>query len=103
MTQTPPPGAYYPPPKHPQATTILVLGILGLVLCQIIGPFAWSMGNKAQKEIQANPGAYSGEGEVNAGRIMGIIGTAILGLSLLFLAAMLVIGVGVFATASTTG
>jgi uncharacterized membrane protein YjgN (DUF898 family) len=85
MTDSPPPGAYYPPPKHPQATTVLVLGILSLVLCQILGPFAWSMGNKAQREIQANPGAYSGEGEVNAGRILGIIATAMMGLGLLLL------------------
>jgi len=29
-----PPGyqAYYPPPKHPQATTALILGILGIAL-----------------------------------------------------------------------
>ncbi len=99
MTQLPPPGPYYPPPKHPQATTVLVLGILGLVLCQVLSPFAWSMGNKAQKEIQANPGAYSGDGEVNAGRILGIIGTALLGIAVLFLLAMFVIGIGIFATA----
>lgn len=99
MTETPPAGQYYPPPKHPQATTVLVLGILGLVLCQVLSPFAWSMGNKAQKEILANPGAYSGDGEINAGRILGIIGTAILGLALLFLVGMLVIGIGIFATA----
>ncbi len=92
---TPPPGPVspgqygyqpvYSAPKHPQATTVLVLGILGLVLCQLLGPFAWHMGNKAKREIDANPAAFSGEGEVNAGRIMGIIGTAILGLSLLVL------------------
>lgn len=98
-----PPPAGWPPPKHPQATTVLVLGILGLVLCQVLSPFAWSMGNKAQKEIRANPTAFSGDGEINAGRILGIIGTAILGLSLLFLLAMLVIGFGIFATAASSG
>lgn len=102
MTDAPPSGQYCPPPRHPQATTVLVLGILGLVLCQLLSPFAWSTGNKAQKEIQASPGAYSGEGEINAGRILGIIGTAILGLGLLFLVVMLVIGIGVFATAASS-
>ncbi len=102
MTEMPPAAQYYPPPKHPQATTVLVLGILGLVLCQVLSPFAWSMGNKAQKEILANPGAYSGDSEVNAGRILGIVGTAILGLALLFLVAMLVIGIGIFATAASS-
>lgn len=99
-----PPGQYgyqpaHQPPKHPQATTVLVLGILGLVLCQVVSPFAWSMGNKAQKEMLANPGAHSGDGEINAGRILGIIGTAILGLAILFFVALFVIGVGIFATA----
>ena len=104
MTQPPPPGAFYPPPpKHPQATTVLVLGILGLVLCQVLGPFAWSMGNKAQKEMQANPGAYSGDSEINAGRILGIIGTAMLALVILMLIGMFVISVGFFATAVSVG
>ncbi|MEO6605936.1 MAG: hypothetical protein ABIN55_10005 [Aeromicrobium sp.] len=100
MTATPPPGQYYSPPKHPQATTVLVLGILGLVLCQVVSPFAWSMGNKAQKEMLASPGAYSGDGEINAGRILGIIGTALLALSLLAVVLMLVIGIGIFATSA---
>ena len=32
-------------PEQSQATTILVLGILGLILCQVLAPFAWVMGN----------------------------------------------------------
>ena len=103
MSEAPPPGTYYPPPKHPQATTVLVLGILGLVLCQVLGPFAWVMGNKAQKEIQAHPGAYSGDGEINAGRILGIISTALLGLMVLLFALMIVVSVGIFTTAATFG
>ena len=43
--------------EHAQGTTILVLGILSLVICGILGPFAWSMGNKALKEIDAD-GTY---------------------------------------------
>lgn len=66
------------PPSHPKATTVLVLGILGLVLCQVLSPFAWIMGNRAVAEIDANPQAYSGRSEANAGRICGIIGTVIL-------------------------
>lgn len=68
----------YVPPKHPQATTVLVLGILSLVLCQILGPFAWKQGNKVQAEIQASGGAYSGDSEANIGKILGIIGTIFL-------------------------
>lgn len=94
----PPPiqgGPYgaYPPPKHPQATTVLVLGILGVVLCQVVAPFAWVMGNRAMKEINANPAGYSGQSEVNAGRILGIVGTVILvlGALLLVLAAVVLL------------
>ena len=89
--QYPPPGPGQPyyyapqPPKHPQATTAMILGILGLVLCGVIGPFAWVMGSKAVAEIDANPHAYSGRGEANAGKIMGIIGTVLLGLAVLII------------------
>jgi len=59
----------------------MVLGILGLVICSIWAPFAWSIGGKAVKEIDASGGAYGGRGQAQAGYIMGIIGTVILGLS----------------------
>ena len=52
MSQYPPQPPYSRPPQdHPQTTTILVLGICGLVLCQVLGPFAWSMGNRPLREI----------------------------------------------------
>jgi hypothetical protein len=104
--QAPPSGQpyYYPPqiPKHPQATTAMILGILGLVLCGVIGPFAWVMGSKAVKEIDANPNAYSGRGEANAGKIMGIISTAIMAFLVGCVIILLVIGLAVGSTASST-
>jgi uncharacterized membrane protein YjgN (DUF898 family) len=78
-------GAYYAPPDHPQATTALVLGILGLVLCGVIAPFAWQMGNRVLREIDGSQGQLGGRGNANAGRIMGIIGTALLVLGLVIL------------------
>jgi hypothetical protein len=89
----------YPPPgwrvEHPRGTTILVLGILSLVICGLIGPFAWSMGNTALREIDANPAYYSNRGQVVAGRICGMVATI-----------LLIVGVVVFvlvvAVASTT-
>ena len=105
----PPPGGQYPPgyfpgypvpPKHPQATTAMILGILGLVLCGVIGPFAWVIGSKAVKEIDANPSAYSGRSEANAGKIMGIIGTALLGLSVVFIG-LIVVGLAVGSSTSS--
>jgi hypothetical protein len=49
-----PPGAYAP--DHPKATTSLVLGILGIVICGIIAPFAWQMGKRTVAEIDASNG-----------------------------------------------
>ncbi len=92
---TPPP--YNAPRDHPQTTTILILGILGLVLCQVLGPFAWSMGNKALREIDASEGHFGGRDTVNVGRILGIIGTIILGLFVLALVFLFVIaGIGIY-------
>ena len=61
-----------------QATTILVLGILGLVLCQVLGPFAWVMGNKELEGIDAGRRAPENRGTAQAGRILGIISTVLL-------------------------
>jgi len=103
MTQQPaaPP---YPsvPPNHPQSITALVLGILGLVLCGAIAPFAWSIGSEAVREIDASGGAWGGRSEANAGRIMGIVGTALLALGLLAVVAFLVIFVVLGAASFTT-
>jgi len=79
-----------PPPDHPQTTTILILGICGLVLCQVLGPFAWWMGNKALREIDASNGQVGGRDTVKVGRILGIIGTIILGLFILFVVVSIV-------------
>jgi quinol-cytochrome oxidoreductase complex cytochrome b subunit len=95
-----PPGQYgyqpvYLPPKHPQATLAMVLGIIGLtgVMCYItffVAPFAWWIGARSAKEIDAEPGRYSGHGEATAGKIMGIIGTVLLILGILALTAFVV-------------
>jgi len=82
----PPQGAYaYQAPEHPKATSSMVLGIVGLVLCQVLSPFAWVMGKKTLQEIDASGGRVGGRGQAQAGYILGIVGTVLLGLSLLFL------------------
>ena len=77
----PPPGypvpGYPQPPAHPQATTALVLGILGLVCCGLAAPFALYLGRKSMQEIDASGGQYSGRGQAQAGFILGIIGCAL--------------------------
>ena len=104
------PGYGYPgqpPANHPSATTALVLALIGLVgiaLCGgitlVLSPFAWRMGARAVREIDANPGMYAGRDQANAGRIMGLIGTVLLGLAVLaFVAAIALLMV---ASVSTT-
>ena len=84
--------------EHPEGTTVLILGILGLVLCQLLGPFAWSKGNKVLAEIDAQPGMYSNRSTVNAGRICGIIASVLM----LFTVAIIVLAVVIGAASSTT-
>jgi uncharacterized membrane protein YjgN (DUF898 family) len=82
--------------EHPNGTTVLVLGILSLVLCGVLGPFAWSMGSKALREIEANPSVqWSNRSNVTAGRICGIIGTVLLVLQVL---AVVVVVIGLALT-----
>ena len=68
-----------------QATTVLVLGILALVLCQVLGPIAWVMGNKELAGIDAGLRPPQNRGTAQAGRILGIISTIILIISVVFL------------------
>ena len=62
---------------------MLILGIVGLVVCQVVSPFAWVMGNRVIAEIDASNGQLGGRSNANAGRILGIVGTALIGLALL--------------------
>ncbi|PXX65280.1 hypothetical protein DFR70_104343 [Nocardia tenerifensis] len=94
-------GAYGPPPEHPQATMILILGILGLVFCQILGPVAWVMGRRALNEIDAAGGALGGRSNVMVGYVCGIIASVMIILGLLFIALFVVLGlVGVWSSSS---
>lgn len=99
----PMPGGYPPAvPNHQQAITILVLGIVSVVACQVLGPVAWVMGNRAMAEIDAAGGAIGGRDLVNAGRICGIVGSVLLVISLVFLVLWLVVA-GTMVTSTTFG
>lgn len=82
------PSPYGAPQSSSNATLILVLGILSIVLgCfgLVLGPVAWIMGNNALKGGMVDP---SQVGQVNAGRICGIIGTVIGILGVIYLVAV---------------
>ncbi|MEU1209037.1 DUF4190 domain-containing protein [Nocardia sp. NPDC005825] len=89
-----PPGGYYgqPVPDHPQAVTVLILGVMSLVFCQLLGPVAWIMGGKARREINESNGMIGGSGMVTAGWICGIVGTALIALTIAFIVLMVIVG-----------
>jgi hypothetical protein len=71
----------YVPPQYvhaSRATTVLVLGILSVMLCCVMGPIAWSMGNEELRRIDAGQAPDISRSSAVAGRICGIIGTAVL-------------------------
>ena len=58
---------------------MLVLGILSLVICGLLGPFAWAKGNKATREMDAEPGVrWTNRGSITAGKICGMIASILL-------------------------
>jgi hypothetical protein len=90
-------------PDHPQASTVLVLGILGLVTCTAISPFAWWMGRRTVAEIDASHGRLGGRGPAQAGYIMGLIGTVLLGIVVAILVLVLVAWIVLVALAARHG
>jgi hypothetical protein len=87
---------------HPQGTTILVLGILGLVTCGLLGIVAWVMGNGALADIDAAPGYYANRSNVATGRILGIVSTCLLvaGVAVYALMAIVLVGLGTLSAGS---
>ena len=91
----PPPGPPQVPPGPPQgpwatsppnsgkAVAALVLGILGIVSCQVLGIAAIVLGQQASDEIAASGGRLGGEGFAKAGVIMGWVAVALLVLTVL--------------------
>ncbi|WP_199904862.1 DUF4190 domain-containing protein [Nocardioides sediminis] len=102
---------YATPPPHPSSTTAMVLGLvslIGLFICVVpivMAPFAWVTGGRVVKAIDAEPGRWSGREQAQAGRIMGMIGTAILVLIVLAVVAFIVLfaAVGVSTYETTSG
>jgi len=79
------------PPEASQAVTVLVLGILSVVMCGILGPIAWKLGNDELAAISAGRRPGENLGMAQAGRICGIVGTCLLGLGILFVLFWLVL------------
>lgn len=99
------PSAEPLPLKPDRGVLILVLGILGVVsasfgfLCcaaigfipLVLGIIAWVLGNRDLKEMQAGLMDPTNEGLTQAGRVCGIVSTALGGLGLLLAVAWVVL------------
>ncbi|WP_051551468.1 hypothetical protein [Nocardioides sp. URHA0020] len=99
-----------PAPKHPSSTTAMVLGLIAVVgvlscggVTLVLAPFAWAIGGRAVKEIDAAPpGTYSGRDEATIGRVTGIIGTVLLILGIIAVIAIIGLVVASDSSSSTT-
>lgn len=96
-TPAPPPapgygsGMYAGAQEHPKGTMVLILGILSIVICQVLGPFAWVMGRRTLAEIDTSGRTYTNRSMVQAGMVCGIIGTVLLILALAYILIVVVI------------
>lgn len=73
-----------------QAITALVLGILGVLACQLLGPFAWYLGNQELQAIREGRSPRAGEALALVGKIMGIIATVLMAAGLVALVVFVV-------------
>jgi hypothetical protein len=62
-----------------EATTVFVLGLLGVIVCSLLAPFAWKKGNTYMAVCMIH--GIQPEGLAVAGRILGIFGSVILALT----------------------
>ena len=80
-------------PESSNALLALILSIANFVVCPILAPIAWYIASKELQAIDAGRRDPSKRDQANAGRILGIIGTVLLALGVLFLFFVIVIAV----------
>ena len=82
--------------KPSRGGTVLTLGILGIVVCFIMGIIAWVMGSGDLREMREGKRDREGEQLTKAGMICGIIGTvlSILGIVWWLIAVVIIGGSG---------
>jgi hypothetical protein len=96
--QNQPPQGYQRQEPLPNATAILVLGILSILVCQLLGIAALIMANNSLALYRQNPERYSESSynNVKAGKICGIIGIVLIAVFI----CLAIAGVGVFSIMS---
>ena len=81
--------------KPHRGAVILAFGILGLVVCQLFGVAAWVMADNDLKEMRRGYMDPTGRDLTNVGRILGMVATALMAISLVF--GILILIVSIFA------
>ena len=77
--------------EHPLSVTSLVLGVLGLSGLGLLAPLAWVLARRGLREVTAAPGRYRPGALLRAARLLGIVGTTLLGLFLVAVVVALVL------------
>ena len=72
----------------------MIIGIVSILCCGPAGIAAIIMGNQAKKEIAASGGALTGQGQAQAGFVLGIIALVLMVLVVLFYAVALAMFAG---------
>ncbi len=70
--------------ENSKATMALVFGVLGIICCGLLAPVAWYLANEELKAIEIGRIAETNRGVAQVAKILGIIGTILLGLALLW-------------------
>lgn len=97
-TQQQPYGYGYPvAPDHPNATLVLVLGLIGMFVFPLTAPFAWVLGSRARAEMAAFPGRWGSSGTLTVGWVLGII-TSVIWLLIIGFMMIAIIGLASFSS-----
>lgn len=99
-----PPPANEPGRRNAEgAIPALILGIVGLVFCPLVAPFAWFLGRKAERLVDASNGTLSGRGEATAGKILGIVACVLMIVGIVLLIVLIAVGSSIEGSGSDGG
>ena len=86
------PSPYGAPTGNQKALWAMITGIVGLLCCGIASLVAIVLGVQAKNEIRASGGTQSGDGQAQAGFVLGIVGCVLWGAGLVFYAIAAIVG-----------
>jgi len=75
-----------------RGATILAFGILGLIVCQLFGVAAWVMADGDLQEMERGYMNPSGRELTKTGRILGMVATGMMAISVLVVILFLLAG-----------